>query len=74
MYFIRASVPSDKIGSAVLSDAWLFLNSLKVKAAMGLFSMANFRLGFQKRLQLKNVPFLFFPSWILCTFLHILVV
>lgn len=63
-----------KICSALLSDSWLFLNSLKVQAAMGLFSMANLRLGFQNRLQLKNVPFLFFPCYIFCTSLHILVV
>lgn len=48
-----------KIYSALLS-AQLFLNSLKVQAATGIFSMADFRLGFQNRLQLKNVPFLFF--------------
>lgn len=59
MCFSRASVSSvqaDKmICSALFSDAWLFLNSLKVQAAMGIFSMANFRLGFQNRLWLKKV-------------------
>jgi len=75
--FGRASVSSiqaDKICRALLSDAWLFLKSLKAQAATGIFSMADFRLGFQNRLQLKNAPFLVFPCWILCTSLHLLAV
>lgn len=63
-----SSIQADKICSALLSHTWLFLNSLKVQAATGIFSMANLLTGVSKQIAAEKFTF-----FILCLldFLHI---
>lgn len=62
-----SSIQADKICSA-LSNTWLFLHSLKVQAATGIFSMANLLTGVSEQIAAEKFTF-----FILCLldFLHI---
>lgn len=62
-----SSIQADKICSA-LSHTWLFLNSLKVQTATGIFSMANLLTGVSEQIAAEKFTF-----FILCLldFLHI---